>query len=256
MKLGIMQPYFFPYIGYFQLIHAVDTFMLHDNVNYIKNGWVNRNRLLVRKQDPGFVIAPIRKESKSSYRKIRDARLANEHWRTPLLKHIRRNYRRSPYFPEVYPLLEDILTFDTEFLSELNKKGIIDICRFLDIETPIIADVSSFDELEVRLQQEDIAHRNGSNDLALQIQARRVVRIVEICRTLGADTYINSIGGKTLYDKATFSDHGIALFFVKARPFTYPQPATTFHPSLSIIDVLMNCGKHKTKALLESYDLI
>ncbi len=244
MKLGIMQPYFFPYIGYFQLIHAVDTFMLYDNVNYIKNGWMNRNRVLAKKHEPAFIIAPIRKESKSSYRKIRDVKLAPTAWRGPLLKHLNRAYRRSRYFDDIYPLLERILAFDTVSLSALNKKAIVDLCRFLDIDTQIVDDVSRFEPLEARLQQEE------------KTPARKTLRILELCRALGADTYINAIGGQKLYDRQAFRDNGIALFFVKTLDFSYPQPADTFHPNLSIIDVLMHCGKEKTKDLLTRYELI
>ena len=141
MKLAIMQPYFFPYIGYYQAISAVDKYILYDNVNYIRHGYMNRNRYLIDNGKPNYIIMPIRHQG--SHNKIREVELAvGQPWRKKILNKLYHNYKRSLYFNDIIPVIEKVLNTDTNLLSTLNKQGIIDVSRYLDISTEIVTDVS------------------------------------------------------------------------------------------------------------------
>ena len=255
MKLGIMQPYFFPYIGYFQLIQAVDQFFLYDALDYSKEGWINRNRILVVHGRPMFLSVPIK--DRRATKIIRDVELLDgSDWRTKQLRSIHRNYRRAPYFREVEGPIEEILFLDTFSLSELNKHCIVRICDFLDIETEILTDSRPFDELENRLRNKTTDLTESFPNLFSERPQRKVIRALELCRTLGAKVFINAIGGRDLYSKDVFAAHGVDVFFVSPRHHVYPQRSSSFYPRLSIIDVLMNCGRNNTRKLLAEYDLV
>jgi len=255
MKLAIMQPYFFPYIGYFQVIHAVDKYLLHGGLPYLKKGWVNRNRILGPDGRPAYVNAEIR--ARSSHTKIDDIELVpSRHWKDKFLRGVSYIYRKSPFFDDIYALIENAVAADTERLSELNKRCIVSICDFLGIRTTIATTDGSFAPLEERLSKPETELRLEFPGLRLSVYRRKVVRILEICRQEGAATFVNAIGGIALYDRAEFRSNGVELYFVETQPFTYPQRAPQFVPDLSIIDVLMNCGKAGTGRLLENYRLV
>jgi hypothetical protein len=255
MKLAIMQPYFFPYIGYYQAISAVDKYILYDNLAYIKRGWVNKNRLLVVNREPVYIIVPVK--DKSCLRKINEIELVdNKNWRKKILNTIFMNYKKTSYFDEIYSIVEHVINSEVRLLTELNIKSIIDISRYLDIKTEITTDTSKYFHLEEKLEDDrlDIAARFPS--VKLLNPEKKVIRVIEICRTEGADVFINAIGGQELYDKEEFTLNDIKLFFVQTKGYSYKQSTEIFYPHLSIIDVLMNCGKAGTKELLNKYDLI
>lgn len=255
MRLAIMQPYFFPYVGYFQVIHAVDKHILHGGLNYLKKGWVNRNRILGPDGRPSYVHAEIR--ARSSHAKINDIELVpSRQWKDRFLRGISYNYRKSPFFDEVYALIEDVVAGDTKRLSELNKRSIVSICEFLGIRTTIETDDTGYAPLEARLSKPETDLRLAFPGLRLTVYSRRVVRILEICRQEGANTFVNAIGGTSLYDKGEFRANGVDLYFVETQPFTYPQRTSKFVPDLSIIDALMNCGRAGTGDLLGKYRLV
>lgn len=255
MKLAIMQPYFFPYIGYYQAISAVDKYMLYDNLNYIKEGFVNRNRYLVVNGSPSYFIAPIR--HKSSFTKIRDVELvADNTWKRKMLNSFYCHYKRAPHFNEVISVIEGVLETDTNLLTTLNARSIIDVSRYLDIPTKITSDTEEYRYLEEILLCEDEKLVSYFPYIQSKSLDRKVVRVIEICKKEKADILINAIGGQALYRKDVFADFNIALYFIKTEDFLYPQQSRTFHPNLSIIDVLMNCGKEGTKELLRKYTLI
>jgi len=255
MKLAIMQPYFFPYIGYFQVIHAVDKYLLHGGLPYLKKGWVNRNRILGPDGKAVYVNAEVR--ARSSHTRIDDIELVpSRYWRDKFLRAVSYNYRKSPFFEEVYALIESAMAADTHRLSDLNRRCILSVCDFLGIRTAIETAEKRYAALEDRLWQredEGSAPLPGDRPCA---PVRKVARILEICRQEGADTFVNAIGGRALYDKAEFRRNGVDLFFVEMQPFTYPQSAPRFVPDLSIIDVLMACGRARTGELLASYRLV
>ena len=249
-----MQPYFFPYLGYYQLVYSVDKFVLYDNLKYIKHGWVNRNRLLQVNRSPFFFRIPVPKKYLSK-KKIRDIRIKDQSWRKWLIKSIIFNYKRSPYFEDVFPLLESIILSKTDFLSTLNKISITEIASYLGIDTDISTD-PSFDDLESKLVEESSELSDIFPDIHLITPSVKLIRGIEICKSLKADTFINLIGGINLYPKEEFKRNGLDIFFLDMKEIRYRQNHKDFFPRLSIIDVLMNCGKKGTIDLLNEYVLI
>ncbi len=214
MKLAIMQPYFFPYIGYFQLINAVDLFILYDNIKYTKKGWINRNRILQNGRDALFSL-PLQNASDSQT--IVERRLSSNFSRAKLLNQIIGAYRRAPYFEATIPLIRHIVQRDETNLFDYLHHSLLRTCEHLGITTTIL--VSSKINIDHTLRSQE--------------------KVLALCAAVGASHYINSIGGTSLYSKDVFSEHGVDLQFIQSHPFEYPQFGNPFVPSLSIIDVLM-----------------
>jgi len=253
MKLAIMQPYFFPYLGYFQLINAVDKFILYDNLNYIKYGWVNRNRLVVN-GNPVFMIVPVLE--KSSFMKIRDVQIDHtSRWKRKALKTIHLNYKKRSFFDEIFPMLEGIINADATYLTEINCAAIRQISEFLDIPAEIVTDISNYEPLENDLSLSD-SDVNISYLREQNLSDTKTIRVLCVCKNEQADTFVNAIGGQALYDKKIFKRNGIDLYFIHSLPYSYEQNSKEFIRDMSIIDVLMNCGKTGTQQLLNNYELI
>lgn len=253
MKLAIMQPYFFPYIGYFQLIHAVDKYILYENVDYIKKGWVHRNRILVKYGGPIYILVNI--EARSSNAKISDTKLCNDaKWKNKILNLIKYNYSRSAHFQEIFPLVENIVCENSDNIHMYNSNCIIKICDYLDISTKIQYSNQHYLEMEKLLDDEYCQKNTASEEMPPQMHLdKKTARVLKMCKQEGADVFINAIGGKTLYRKEVFKNCGIHLYFIEIEEIKYPQFSHSFVPNLSIIDVLMHCGKEKTKDLLTKY---
>lgn len=254
MKLAIMQPYFMPYIGYFQAIKAVDKYILYSNLNFIKEAWMNRNRVRQRDGRLCYIMVPL--QHKSSNTLIFDILIDNsKHWRKDILNTILFSYKKSEYFEEIYPLLEGLLITEVDSLTDLNALTIMGISEFLDIPTVIESDYTRYFELEENL-------KSVENDYSFYPYMektkpiKKVARVLEICRREGADFFVNAIGGQSLYSKTEFAEYGISLNFVHTNSISYPQYGQEFVPNLSIIDVLMHNGKEGTKKLLDEYTLI
>lgn len=231
MKIGIMQPYFFPYIGYFQLIKSVDVFVIYDNIKYTKKGWINRNRMLQNGKDVMFSL-PLKNDSDSL--DVCERELSTDFNRDKLLNQIKGAYRRAPYFEQTYLLVESIVRYKDSNLFRYLHNSIVSTCNYLGIDTDI--KISS-----------EIA-----NDHSLKNQDK----VLSLCEALGANTYINAIGGMELYSKERFSNKGIDLKFIKSKPFEYAQLGAEFVPWLSIIDVMMfNSAKTIQEQFIE-FDLI
>lgn len=213
-RVAIMQPYFLPYIGYFQLIGAVDLFIVYDNIKYTKKGWINRNRFLRNGKEAVFSL-PLKKDSDTL--DVRDREIAADFKKPKLLNKLREAYRSAPHFDEAFPLVETIVLEEERNLFRFILGSIRAVCGFLGIRTEIVASSS----LPV--------------DHALQGEAR----VVALCRHAGADAYINAIGGRDLYSKEDFGARGIDLKFLRSKPFEYRQFGRAFVPSLSIVDVMM-----------------
>jgi hypothetical protein len=229
MKLAIMQPYFFPYIVYWQLIYAVDTFVIYDDVNFIKQGWINRNRILHNGQSIFFTL---HLKAASSFKLINDIEIGNN--QKKLLKTLEFSYRRAAYFHEVFPIIETILTYPEKNLAMLLIYSIRTIADYLQIAIRFL--ISS--ELE--------------KDASLKAYAK----ILAICRALHATHYINPIGGQELYHRDDFEREGLALSFLQTRPVHYQQFHHDYIPNLSIIDAMMFNSKKQIQAMLTEYDLI
>ncbi len=213
-SLAVMQPYWFPYIGYFQLIRAVDQFIVYDNIQYTKKGWINRNRFL---RDGADVLFSIPLKKASDFLDIRNREIAADFKKEKLLDQIRNAYRRAPYFEQAFTLVEAVVLAKETNLFGFIHNSIRKICEYLVIDTEIV--VSSHLRIDHSLQGQD--------------------KVVAICKYAGADVYINAIGGQGLYSKEEFSFHGIDLKFLKTKSFKYKQFNNEFVPWLSIIDVMM-----------------
>lgn len=237
MTLAIMQPYFLPYIGYMQLMSAVDTFVLYDDVAFINRGWINRNRLLINGQEYLFTV-PLKDASQN--KRINEVSLADDlKWRGKLLKTVEQGYRKAPHYGTVMPLTEKIVNFATDSIADLVHNSLIELNQYLGLTTRLVASSS--------------VYANG------QLKAQE--RISDICRQEGATRYINPIGGMELYDKPTFAQAGIELNFIQAKRVEYPQFNRTgepnnFVPWLSVLDALMFCDVPTVRAMLGEYELI
>ncbi len=255
MTLAIMQPYFFPYLGTFQCIAAVGKFIQYDQVAYIKDGWIHRNRLLEVGREPVYFGAEVMR--KSSFAKIGDIELvAGTAWRKKIRQAFLHNYKARPFFNEVFPLVERVVNADVGLLADLCALSTQQVCAYLEIPTEVSRDSAPFREMEEKLAANEADLPALFPSIRLDPPVRRVFRVIAMCQAEGATTYVNAIGGQALYRKDDFRRNGVALHFVQTRPYCYPQSTRTFHPHLSILDVLMNCGKQGTQQLLREYDLV
>jgi hypothetical protein len=233
MKLAIMQPYFMPYVGYFQLINSVDQFVIYDNIQYTKKGWINRNRILANRKDQ-LITLPIKKDS--DYLDVVERELS-ESWekdKNKMINIIKSSYNKAPYFEEIFKLISQCLNNPEENLFKFIYDSIILINSYLEIKTPII--ISSSINADHTLKSQD--------------------KVLSLCKTQKADVYINSIGGVELYDKETFKQNGVKLNFIKSNPIQYKQLNNEFIPWLSIIDVMMFNSKEQIKEYLNNYTLV
>ncbi len=232
MKLAIMQPYFFPYIGYFQLIAAVDTFVVYDNIKYTKRGWINRNRMLQNGKDVMFSL-PLKKDS--DFLDVCERELASDFNRDKLLNQIKGAYRKAPYFDQTFSLIEGIVRHDDSNLFRFLHNSIVKTCEHLSITSTI--KISSQIPIDHSLKNQD--------------------KVLALCEAVGADTYVNAIGGVELYSKEIFRERGIDLKFIKSKPFEYAQFDNEFVPWLSIIDLMMfNSLDSIRKCISNNYELV
>lgn len=247
-----------PYLGYFQAIAAVDKYILYDNLTYILEGWINRNRIRFRNAAPTFITVPI--VNKSPNILIRDIMVANSQpWRENIKRSIEQAYKKCPYYYDVQPIIDDILSKEYTLISELNCTSIIKIAEYLEISTEIATDNSIYFEMEKHLEEiGEHKDYSGFPYLEKTKPEKKVARAIIMCKNERADVFINAIGGIKLYDKEEFKEYGISLNFIKMNDIRYPQRCKdgSFEPNLSIIDVLMNNGKERTQELLNEFTLI
>ncbi len=229
MKLGIMQPYFFPYIGYFQLINAVDLFVLYDDVNYIKQGWINRNYILLK---GARHLISLELRDCSSFKHINQIMVGfNRH---KMIKSIYQAYTKAPYFKAVFPIIEDCLLQEEQNLATFVGYSIQAVASYLKIKTSFVL----------------------SSEINKDSSLRGQSKVMSICNLLSASQYINSIGGTELYSKKTFEKANIELHFLRTRNVSYKQfNSAEFVPNLSIIDMLMFCPVADIQSFMEEYEL-
>lgn len=234
MKLAIMQPYLFPYIGYFQLIKAVDKFVIYDDVNFIKGGWINRNNVLINKKKSLFTI-PLDKSS--SYLFINETKINLKFyniWKIKFLRSLEQSYKKTPFFHEVYALVEKVLDLQNNHLiSKLGVKSIRMVCEYLQIQTDFIETSNVYDNHKLSGQK----------------------RVLDICSIEKASQYINPIGGMELYSKDIFNANRVLLNFIESKPIDYTQFENEFVPWLSIIDVMMFNTPQEINFMLDQYEL-
>ena len=238
MKIAIMQPYFLPYIGYFQLINAVDKFIFCDDVHFIKSGFINRNNILIHQS----------KEKQAKYRftipvqhvhfdtTIRETKVANDpaNWYRKLSKTLQ-NYQKAPYFDAVFPIFDKILRGSiNRSISDVAIESIETTLEYIDLKPTMTTSFGRYNN----------THLSGAE------------RIVDICRQEKATTYVNAIGGQKLFHKDYFSANAIELQFLKPNLTSYTQHSSPFIAGLSILDVLMWKDSATVKAMLSDYTLI
>lgn len=214
MKLAIMQPYFFPYLGYFQLIAAADMFIVYDNIKYTKKGWINRNRMLQNGKDVVFSL-PLKSDSHQL--NVCQRELATDFSRDKLLNQLSGAYRRAPYFDETIPLLESIVQNKNSNLFQFLHHSIVKTCEHLGITTEI----------------------KRSSSIVIDHDLKNQDKVLALCKAVSADTYVNAIGGIELYSKDIFLENQTDLKFIRSKQFIYKQFGEPFVNGLSIIDVLM-----------------
>lgn len=223
MKLAIMQPYFVPYIGYFQLMAAVDRFVLFDDVSFINRGWINRNRILVGGREHLMTI-PLRGASQNQL--INQIALDDDlSWRGKLLKTIEQSYRKAPFYAETMPLVKDMLSCPETMLAPWLRYSLTAVHAWLELPCQIVASSAQYENQDYK----------GAR------------RILDICRQEQASVYVNAPGGKDLYAPADFAALGMQLRFLQPRLAEYDQGGPAFMPGLSIIDVLMHQGRAATR---------
>ncbi len=234
MKLSIMQPYFFPYLGYWQLIASSDAFVIYDDVNFIKGGWINRNRYLYQGEAKYFNITMSGASPNKKINEISLMRSPRFHPGKKLLSTLQMAYQKAPMYHEILPVLETIILHPEDNLARYLEYSICALCDYLEIDTKILVS-SQITQKDSRLAKEK--------------------KVIDICRCLGADTYINAIGGQALYSREEFEQAGICLYFIRMNPIEYPQFQSPFIPGLSIIDVLMFNDKQTVRQFLTEYTL-
>lgn len=227
-----MQPYLFPYVGYFQLMHAVDRFVVADDLTFIKQGWINRNRLLVN-GEPTYFTVPLKRHSADAL--IRDVEIDPnaDRWRRTLLTTIGNFYRRAPSFGAVYPLVERVIGGRFVKIADMARESLREVCAYLGISTPMVESSAAYGN----------AHLKGQD------------RVIDTCRAEGATDYVNAIGGRALYSRDAFLARGIRLHFVETGAIEYRQFAKPFVPSLSIVDLLMFNSREEARELVSRYRL-
>lgn len=229
MIVGIMQPYFFPYLGYFQLMAAVDHFVIYDDAQYMKGGWINRNRLL-HEGTPHWWTRAIRRDD---FRlPIMDRYYEDEGNAGFLMDRIRHYYRKAPYFSPVSSFIECLMATTEANVARFNETSLKAIAAHLGIRC-------SF---------------SRASDLGLS-QSSGEEKVIRICERLAATRYVNASGGRSLYSSARFGSEGIELRFLQPQLQPYPQPEGTFVPGLSIVDVLMYNDAATVRQMLGSYAL-
>jgi len=232
MKLGIMQPYFFPYIGYWQLINVADKYVIYDDVNFIKGGWINRNRILMNGEAK---MINLRMNGASPNKLINEVEVVDDIvYNKKLLKTIENCYKKAPYFKDAFPIVEKIINSEEKNLAKYLEFSIRQICEYIPIDTEIIVSSTI----------------NKNNDL------KGEDKILNICKILGVDEYYNAIGGQELYLYENFLLNGIKLKFLKTSNIEYKQFKNEFVPNLSIIDAMMFNSVEDIKKMLDQYELL
>jgi WbqC-like protein family len=228
VKLAIMQPYMFPYIGYFQLINAVDTFVFFDDVNFISKGWINRNNILLNGTRH---LITLELRGPSIFKHINQIEIGKN--RHKILSTIYHAYAKAPYFKKVIPILEDCLNQEDQNLAKFVIYTIKSIASLLNLKTSFVL----------------------SSDLNKDNSLKGQIKIIRICNLLFASQYFNPIGGIELYSRDIFEKENITLSFLRSRNIGYKQFNNEFVPNLSIIDMLMFCPVEAIQVFLKEYDL-
>ena len=233
-SIAIMQPYFLPYLGYFHLINSVDVFVIYDDIQYTKKGWINRNRLIFN-GNVDYVTIPLVKDS--DFLNVNQRRISQgwEKDKNKLLRKLEQSYRKRDNFERGFSLTEKILNYDDDNLFNYINHSVNLICQYLGVKTKIVTSSTLGDFSEYK----------GKD------------KVIAICKELSGDRYVNAIGGMSLYDKEEFLNFGLDLKFVKSKIKPYNQDKVAFEPGLSIIDLIFSISEEELLVeQLQSYELI
>lgn len=235
MKLGIMQPYFFPYLGYFSLIKHTDKWIVFDSVQFIRHGWIERNRILKPQDGWQYISVPLEKHTRETL--INNIKINNEeNWKDKIVRQLEHYKKRAPYYKEVMKLIDNIFQKKYYSIVDLNVSCLVEVCVYLQIDF----NYSIFSEMNL-----EIAPVREPDEWALNI-----------CKAINADEYVNLPGGIEFFTREKFNNENIKLSFQKINIKPYNQHRTSFIPDLSIIDVMMFNSKDEIKILLDNYELI
>jgi hypothetical protein len=232
--VAIMQPYIFPYVGYFCLAEAADIFVFYDDVNYIPRGWVNRNRILLNGAPYKFAVPLSNGSQNELIRDVTTHSLAD--FRQKFLKQLHHAYGKAPYYERGCNYVDAVLTSGTASIADLAIRSIEEFYRLIGTSKRFLRSSEAFE---------------GTRGLP------KAERLIEITRALNATNYVNAIGGTSLYDKAYFAARGVNLSFLMATLKEYRQVGSQeFVPALSIIDIIMNNPVEAIMPHLRSYELV
>ena len=236
MKLAIMQPYFLPYLGYFSLIKHTDEFILLDTVQFIRHGWIERNRILKPSDGWQYIMVPLKKHSRETI--IKDIEINNEQqWKEKILAQLQHYKKQAPYFSNVIDILNEIFSKEYATIVDLNLASLKTVCNYLGINTPI----GIFSQMNIEIEP-----ANAPDEWALNI-----------CKALGnIDEYWNLSGGQSFFDRKKYENAGINLKFHSAILTEYDQKRNVFEPGLSIIDVMMFNSVEEINKMLDNYELL
>ncbi len=236
MKLASMQPYFFPYLGYFCLIKSVDIFLINASVQFITQGWIERNRVL--KQDGGwlYIRVPLIKHSHKSM--IEDVKIDNkQNWKQKILMQLRHYKKIAPFYNETMHLISKLFENDFDDITTLNKLSLESVCSYLNINK----EINLFSELNLQIETPKASDEWGLN----------------ICKAVnGVKEFWNPPGGYNIYDKSKYDNAGISLKFQKINLTPYDQKRSTFEPGLSIIDVMMFNSPEEINNMFDDFELL
>lgn len=236
MKVAIMQPYFFPYLGYFQLIKNSDTFILLDDVQYIRHGWVNRNRILKPEQDWQYILVPLQEHEQTTL--IKEIKVQdNDIWKDKILRQIQHYKRKSPFYLNTKILLEECFNHTDTSITRLNGFYLEKVCNY--IRLPLNLKISS-------LENYNYSNVHTAGDWALKI-----------CQQIEGTEYLNPINGKEIFNPQDFSNANIELCFLNCTDISYSQRRNgIIELGLSIIDVLMFNSPEQIHNLLEKCEIV
>lgn len=228
-KIAIMQPYLFPYLGYFQLINAVNEYVIYDDVQFMKRGRINRNSILMNGQKWPFTISI---SGASTTKLINEVEIKDDFQKFE--KTIAMAYNKAPYKAQACKLIHAICSYENKNLACFIGNSIKEIANYLEIDTKLLY----------------------SSGLNKKSNLKGQKKIIAICKELKACTYINSIGGQGLYNKGEFKGNDLELKFLKPVLKKYKQLDNEFVPHLSIIDVMMFNSPAEIRKMLNDYELI
>ena len=225
MIVTIHQPNYLPWIGFFHKVLLSDTFVILDDAEYSKNGFINRNKIKTPNGGIWLTLPAQAKEHEliSEVKLATNIRWAKKHWQA-----IENNYSNCHYFAKYSDYFKEIFEKDWSFLSELNIELIGAILKILDIKSKIV------------------------RSSELEIKTKRTQRLVDICKKLDAKVYIAGQGGKDYLNEGLFKKNNVKLVYQEFEHPKYPQKFGEFEPYMSVIDLIFNCGPESKKIILAS----